>query len=387
MGREKRKQQRRKADIMLGCLFLACILLFLVVNVFVKDKAVSEEENRSLTQKPKLTAESVLNGSYMKQFESWQSDQFAGRNLWRKMNVSLKQFGGSRLENGVFHGKKGQLMEELVVPDAKLLKENIKAVNEFVKSRSEIRTSFLLVPDASEILQDALPAFAEKKDQAKMFENVKTQLAEEIHWIDGAAPLNKIKDKKIYYQTDHHWTSLGAYKTFLAAAETLEIDTKAAGGYDKYPVTTKFNGVLASTSGFEQKEMEEIEIYIPKENNVDVIVNYVEEQKRRTSLYDSSKLKTKDKYGVFLGGNASLIDIKTTAASDKTLLLLKDSFANSFVPFLAPYYKEIVMVDPRYYAGTMSEILETYPITDALFLYSGNTFFQDNNLQGFLREE
>lgn len=92
MGREKRKQQRRKADIMLGCLFLACILLFLVVNVFVKDKAVSEEENRSLTQKPKLTAESVLNGSYMKQFESWQSDQFAGRNLWRKMNVSLKQF-------------------------------------------------------------------------------------------------------------------------------------------------------------------------------------------------------------------------------------------------------------------------------------------------------
>ena len=112
----------------------------------------------------------------------------------------------------------------------------------------------------------------------------------------------------------------------------------------------------------------------------------MEEQKRRTSLYDSSKLKTKDKYGVFLGGNASLIDIKTTAVSDKTLLLLKDSFANSFVPFLAPYYKEIVMVDPRYYAGTMSEILETYPITDALFLYSGNTFFQDNNLQGFLGE-
>lgn len=387
MGREKRKQQRRKADIVLGCLFLACILLFLIVNVLVKDQAVSEEENRSLTQKPKLTVESVLNGSYMKQYESWQSDQFAGRNLWRKINVSLKQLGGSRMENGVFHGKKGQLMEELAVPDPKLLKGNIEAINQFVKSRTDIRTAFLLVPDAAEILEDALPAFAEKKDQTKMFEDVKTQLTEEVHWIDAIAPLNEMKDKKIYYQTDHHWTSLGAYKTFLAAAETLEIDTKAAGGYDKYPVTTTFNGVLASTSGFEQKEMEEIEIYIPKENNVDVIVNYVEEQKRRTSLYDSSKLKTRDKYGVFLGGNASLIDIKTTAASDKTLLLLKDSFANSFVPFLAPYYKEIVMVDPRYYAGTMSEVLETYPITDALFLYSGNTFFQDNNLQGFLGEE
>lgn len=386
MRKEKRKQEQKKADIVLGILFLGCIVLFLIINFFTKDKKISEEENRSLTQKPELTIESVQSGSYMKQYESWQSDQFAGRNVWRKMNVSLKQFGGSRKENGVYHGKKGQLLEEISLPEQKLLEGNLKAINEFAGSNDSIRTSFLLVPDAGTMLNDSMPVLAGEQDQKKAFDKAKKELSDEIHWIDGIGALTGADTEKLYYKTDHHWTTLGAYRTFLAAAETLEIDTKAAGGYDKYPVTTEFNGSLASTSGFEQNEKEEIDIYIPKENDVEVIVNYVEEQKKRTSLYDSSKLKTKDKYAVFLGGNSSLIDIKTTSTSEKTLLLLKDSFANSFVPFLAPYYKEIVMVDPRYYAGTIGDVLDTYAVTDALFLYSGNTFFKDNNLQGFLQQ-
>lgn len=386
MRKEKRKQEQKKADIVLGILFLGCIVLFLIINFFTKDKKISEEENRSLTQKPELTIESVQSGSYMKQYESWQSDQFAGRNVWRKMNVSLKQFGGSRKENGVYHGKKGQLLEEISLPEPKLLEGNLKAINEFARANDSIRTSFLLVPDAGTMLNDSMPVLAGEQDQKKAFDKAKKELSDEIHWIDGIGALTGADTEKLYYKTDHHWTTLGAYRTFLAAAETLEIDTKAAGGYDKYPVTTEFNGSLASTSGFEQNEKEEIDIYIPKENDVEVIVNYVEEQKKRTSLYDSSKLKTKDKYAVFLGGNSSLIDIKTTSTSEKTLLLLKDSFANSFVPFLAPYYKEIVMVDPRYYAGTIGDVLDTYAVTDALFLYSGNTFFKDNNLQGFLQQ-
>ena len=118
-----------------------------------------------------------------------------------------------------------------------------------------------------------------------------------------------------------------------------------------------------------------------------MIVNYVNESKRTTSLYDSSKLETKDQYGVFLGGNTSLIDIRTVSTSQKRLLVVKDSFANSFIPFLAPYYREIVVVDPRYYSGTIEDIMSSYRITDALFLYSGNSFFTDNSISGVFTGE
>ena len=117
------------------------------------------------------------------------------------------------------------------------------------------------------------------------------------------------------------------------------------------------------------------------------MLSYVDERRKTTSLYDSSKLETRDQYSVFLGGNASVIDIKTVSSSQKRLLVLKDSFANCFIPFLAPYYREIVVVDPRYCSGTMEDIMDTYRITDVLVLYSGNTFFTDNHLSGVLTGE
>ena len=120
-----------------------------------------------------------------------------------------------------------------------------------------------------------------------------------------------------------------------------------------YTVTDSFNGVLASKSGVNLDEEEQIDIYVPASGDDDVVVNYVDEAKKRTSLYDSSKLETRDKYAVFLGGNSSVVDIKTVSTSTKRLLVVKDSFADCFIPFLTPYYREIVAVDPRSSRSTM----------------------------------
>ena len=152
-------------------------------------------------------------------------------------------------------------------------------------------------------------------------------------------------------------------------------------------MTDSFNGVLASKSGVGLNENEQIDIYVPAEGDDDVVVNYVDEARKTTSLYDSSKLETRDKYGVFLGGNTSVLDIKTVSTSQRRLLLVKDSFADCFVPFLTPYFREIVVVDPRYYSGTMTDIMDTYRITDTLILYSGNTFFTDNSISGVFTGE
>ena len=92
-------------------------------------------------------------------------------------------------------------------------------------------------------------------------------------------------------------------------------------------------------------------------------MNDVDRQKKTATLYDSSKLDEKDKYALFLGGNTGLLDIRTTADKTDRLLLIKDSYANCFVPFLTAYYREIFVVDPRYYTGDIHEIMEEKKIS------------------------
>ena len=215
----------------------------------------------------------------------------------------------------------------------------------------------------------------------------KKDLGDAVEWIDVATELSKHTNEKIYYKTDHHWTTLGAFYAFQAAAPSLGITDDMSGKYVSYAVTDSFNGSLASKSGMNLKEKEQIDIYVPTEEDTDLIVDYVDEGKRVTSLYNSSALKEKDKYTVFLGGNYSLLDIRTVSTSKEKLLIVKDSFANSFIPFLTPYYREIVVVDPRYYSGTINDLMDSYRISEVLFLYSGNTFFKDNNISGVFAVE
>lgn len=384
---KNRNRERRRVETFIGKVFIICLLIIIIGNLLIPNKEKSNEENRMLSQKPKMTVEGILSGDYMEQYEAYQSDQFMGRSVWRKLKVAINRIGGSKEENDVFIGKKDQLLEDIAVPDKDILKQNINAVREFTKDYADIPVTVLLAPDAASVLSDSLPAFASVSDQVTSISLVKKELGNSVQWVDAVKALNKHKNEKIYYKTDHHWTTLGAFYAFQEAAGELGITADVNSVYASYPVATSFNGILASKTGCRMDVKEKIDIYVPKDADNEVIVNYVDEQKKVTSLYASSELESNDKYAVFLGGNTSLIDIRTMAEGQKRLLVVKDSFANCFVPFLTPFYREIVMVDPRYYSGTIQDVMETYQITDVLFLYSGNTFFQDNNLNGVLSGE
>lgn len=384
---ERRKTRKRRIEAVIGAGFLICILGIGLLNLIIPSKKISEEENRGLQQKPEFSVSSVTSGSYMDQYEKYQADQFVGRNAWRSLKVGFSRLAGSKEENGVFIGKKGQLLEDIAVPDQDVLKDNLKAIQNLSETYPDIPVNMILVPDAAYVLEDRMPFTATVADQSQYIAQVKKELGDSVQWIDAVKPLTRHSDEKIYYKTDHHWTAKGAYYVFQESVKTLELDEKMAGGYVSYPITTEFNGALASKSGCHLKEKEQIDIYVPKAEDNDVVVNYVDEQKKTTSLYDSSKLKERDKYAVYLGGNFSVVDIRTVSESNRRLLLFKDSYANSFVPFLTPYFREIVMVDPRYYSGTIRDIMDTYEITDTLFLYSANIFLQDNNISGVLSSE
>lgn len=383
----KKDRQRKVQEKLVGIIFILTLFLFLIINVIVPDREKSVQENRMLATKPKFRLSSLISGDYDEKFEAYMDDQFVGRDMWRKLKVTVDRICGSRLENGVYIGRNGQLLEQIEVADENHLAANIKAIKSFSESQKKIPVRMMLVPDAANVLNHSLPALAKPEDQTQMFSMVRKDLGDSVEWIDVSTELNKHKTEKIYYKTDHHWTTLGAFYAFQAAAPSLGIEGDLSGKYVSYAVSDSFNGMLASKSGVNLGEKEQIDIYVPTEEDTDLIVDYVDEGKRSTSLYDSSKLKEKDQYTVFLGGNSSLLDIRTVSTSTKRLLLVKDSFANSFIPFLTPYYREIVVVDPRYYSGTINDLMDSYRISEVLFLYSGNTFFKDNNISGVFAVE
>lgn len=385
--RKKRRTKKIKKENILGLAFVICVFLFMLLNVIVQDKEMSEQQNKMLAQKPKFSLEGVLSGTYMERYEHYLKDQFAGSDALQRLQVSLKRLGGSKLENGIYIGKDGQLMDEIVIPDQATLRENLNAIKLFADANDNLNIYMILVPDAANILSEKLPRLATTADQDIMIAQVEKQLGDSVRWIDATSVMEQHENEYIYYRTDRNWTSLGAFYVFTQACETVGIDVRAQSTFVAYPVSTTFNGILSAKSSVGLNETDDIYIYVQKENAGEVVINYVDEQRKTTSLYDSSKLETRNQYDLFLGGDTSLIDIKTVSTSERRLLLVKDSFANCFVPFLEPYFREIVMVDPRYYGGTIDEIMDTYRITDVMFLYSGNSFFRDNNISGVFNSE
>ena len=262
-------------------------------------------------------------------------------------------------------------------------------MKKFRETYKDIPMYMMLVPNAANIESDKLPYCAVTEDQDKQFQKIKASLGTAFQWVNVEDTLKKHKAEEIYYHTDHHWTTLGAYYGYQALAVAMKLDTSKAPAMKPYAVTNSFNGTLASTSGYETDYHEPIYIYAPDDLKTapQVVVNNVNEKKKTATLYDTSKLKEKDKYALFLGGNYPVLDIRTTADTTDRLLLVKDSYANSVIPFLTAYYREIIVVDPRYYYDDIREVMKKNKITSVLFLYNGNTFVQDNSISGVLQND
>ena len=390
--RQSRKKWERRREVhrnkLAAVIFVIMMIAFCVVNLATGDREFSATENRALEQRPELTISGIESGRWMEQYESYVSDQFAGRDFWVMLKSRVDLLAGKRKANGVFKGKDHYLLEDIAKPDEDQMKENLSAMKMFQKQYKDIPMYMMLVPNAANIESDKLPGYAVTENQEKQFKAIHSTLGSVYTWVDVSDILKKHRSEEIYYHTDHHWTSLGAWYAFQGAKTQLGLDKSEEIKMKAYAVSDSFNGTLSAKSGYETDYKEPIYIYLPKSADApQVAVNYVEEQKKSASMYDSSKLDERDQYSVFFGGNHAMIDIQSTQTEKRRLLVFKDSYANCFLPLLAPYYREIVVVDPRYYSGTIEELLSSYRISEVLFLYSGNTFFTDNNISGVLTGE
>lgn len=284
-----RNYKREKKEIRIWMTRVFCLLMIVLcgINLLKKDKPFSETENRMLEGKPELSVGNVISGKYMEQYTSYQSDQFVGRDFWISMKTGVDYMLGKREENGVYNGKDHYLMEQIKAPVSGAYEENIKAMKQFKEKYPNIPMKMMLVPNAANILNEKLPALAVVKDQTKLFQKVEKDLKDSYEWLDLTKTMKKHKNEEIYYHTDHHWTTLGAYYAYQEFMKAK--DEKELVEFQKYPVTNQFNGTLSSTSGYERNYKERINVYLPKEDSVEYVVEYREEQKKTTTVYNKEK--------------------------------------------------------------------------------------------------
>ena len=280
----------------------------------------------------------------------------------------------------MYIGKDHYLFEKPTAYDEENVGKIINSINEFTDKHKKIQSYIAIAPDATALLTDLMPNNAPNEDQQKQIKTVYSKLTKNIKTIDIYSTLSKSDDKpNLYYRTDHHWTTKAAELAFRQIAANMKIDTSKI-KYETYAVTNDFQGTLASSSGlFNAKD--NIFITVPK-SDVNYFVTYVNENKKASSVFNTKKLEEKNKYEVFFGGNFSQIKIDTTLNSKKVLMIVKDSYANCLVPMLIPYYKSIVMIDPRYYTDKIEQTVKDEGVTDVLWLYNANTFLGDTSIDG-----
>lgn len=366
----------------LGLLFFLLLIIVLVSSIILPDTGFSEKENRVLASRPALKLDQLVSGGYEKQFETYENDQFPLRDMWITLKATTDRLMGKVEENGVYLGKNGYLMEGFNAPPQTQYDATVNAMTAFAQKHSNLKQYALIAPNSVNILKSKLPAFAPADDQNPWIDNLKDSLTSAgVTFIDVRDTFTDHKTEDLYYHTDHHWTTLGAYYAYLQAAAVMGIDT-SSDSYDKAPVSQTFKGTLSAKSGFRSGETDELDVFLPNgDNTLSSVVNYVDEQKKSASFYDTSKLNTRDKYALFFGGNHAQVKISTPTETNHTLLVLKDSYANSLVSFLAPHYRKIIMVDPRYYYGDLEELIQVENVQEVLYLYNANTFFADTSLE------
>ena len=385
--KKSKKGYGKKYCLSLSVLFVCYIVFFVAVNTFCEKKNFSESENRVLQSKPNFSIEKLFEGRFISKYEDYKVDQFFNRDFWIDVKIKADKLLLKKESNGVYLAKDDYLLEKFDKPIEENVSKNLEAINSFAKKYKDVKQYMLISPTAISILNDRLPMAAPVEDQQKYLDSYAKKLDSSISFVDTDITLLEHKREDLFYKTDHHWTSLGAFYSYQRLADYMGFTPKESTDYDIELVSNSFEGALASKSGYNTKQKDKINVYIPKDENEKVVVNYKEEQKKTATLYQSDKLDQKDKYQVFLGGNHPLVNIDTTSTSGKTLLVFKDSYANCFVPFLTSHFSKIILVDPRYYYEDIDELMKSEGVDEVLYLYNANTFFSDTTLAPVLNNE
>lgn len=350
-------------------IFMLVWIILIILNFVMPKVSFSEQENRYLAKIPKFSFEKLVSGEYQENLESYINDHFVFRNMWIKIKSQEERLLGKTENNNVLIGKDGYLFErfEYTSEAEKNFNDFAKIVNKFAE-KQEKPIYFMLVPNSIYINQDKIPNYAQVPDQNEIINNFYANLNSNIEKINVTEALKKEKDNYLYFRTDHHQTSNGAYLTYKEFNNAKGIPTEPLSQYNKKIVSNSFLGTFDSKAQILNQKPDNIVVY-ENENNTN-LKEVIYDNETTNSIYNESYLNTKDKYSYFLNGNNAKVVVKTNAQNNKKLLVIKDSYAHIMSQFLCNDYQEIHFIDLRYYKKSMSEYIKENNIDEVLFLYN-----------------
>ncbi|MDY3819401.1 MAG: DHHW family protein [Lachnospiraceae bacterium] len=364
------------------------ILMFVLIifgltgyGLVTEEKTYSATEKRELQTRPKAKKKTIKNGKFQKKYETYLSDQFPGRDEWVALQTNISRLFGKKESNGVYFGKDDYLLEQYDASDfdEEQMQTNIDVLVEFVNrvgERADVKV--MMVPTKTWVMQEKLPLFAPTYDEQIFYDALHTKLSavDEQTLIPVDQVLFAHRNEEIYYRTDHHWTTWGAWYGYSAYAQAMGISAEQI--QKKSDLQLASSDFLGTTYAkvHQAAKADEISVYEPQ-TPLEVIYNMGE--KTTQSLYETEFLNTEDQYRVFTGGNQAVLEITGGIQNGKTLLLIKDSFANCMLPFLTEDFEKVIVVDLRQLNVGCDALVDMFAPTDVLVLYNSAQFVRDRD--------
>ena len=359
---------RNKLITSFFCLLLAVSAL---AGLLLPDRYYSEREKRTLQQKPQFTAAAFFAGKFSDELESYLTDQVPLRDGWVSLKTELELALGKRESGGVYICRDHYLMDQFTSYSQKQLSVNAEALAALQKKLADegIPMRTVLVPVAAQVLTDKLPAYAPMADYEVI---LKVLTAAGVDTVDVFPALSAHRDESIYYRTDHHWTSLGAYYAYCAWRGV----TPAASEWTQEVLCDNFRGTTWNKVPLAEVPAEEITAWYKNRSHP---VCYNDGEYRTDSIYEEKYLSGSDQYAVFLNSNQAQTVIQGSGQSGR-LLLIKDSYGNTFAQFPVEDFAEVHVLDLRFFKGDVAQYAAENGITEALALYGTQNFVKDTSL-------
>lgn len=353
-----------------------------VLNLFWPKRDQLELENRRAAQFPAFRLEDLLDGSWQSSFSAWMQDQFLLRDQWINTQRATDEIAFQKVEEGgILLGEDHWMFTKLfTVPDATRaqMDKNVEAVAGFAAQHPG-KVTFLLAPSASAIYPEELPLGAPMIDEDAMLDDIFARIGESAAVLDLRDTFTAHKDEYLYFKTDHHWTPNGAYRAYEQFC-----GLKGLTPFDRStlePVTVEgFQGTHYSATRLWNVE-DDVITYYPFQNPMTIyrITGEAQYEAETTEpLINTEKFSTRDKYAAFLDGNNGYSVIEGSGTG--SILVVKDSYANSFIPYLTQNYAKIGVVDFRNFKYGLDSTIEQEGYDEVLVLYNFQTFIADTNL-------
>ena len=360
-------------------LFFLFLFGYMVLDMSQYHKTFSELENRELAQRPTFTLSSFYNNQFSPKYESYINDQFVFRDQWISLKSRAESLLGKIENNGIMYGKDGYMFQHYTTADTQRIQTNTTYINEFVQMYPQLNITVGIIPNSYMIYPEKVPLGAGQVDQTQLTDEIYQALDPSVKTLDFLTPLKAKKQEYIFYRTDHHWTTLGAYYGYSYFCEQngwepVALDTigktEVEGFYGTYFSKTKLYNAVPDTLTYYQIPVDEVSI----------------DGEPVDGLYDKEQFSKRDKYAAFLWGNHGITLIKSQnnlrkeEGKTSRILVIKDSYGNSFAPFLTYQYDEVYVLDLRAIPMKMSEFLAENTFDDVLILYNFMNFSTDTNL-------